>query len=76
MENKIYKTLKSAMDELDGIADSFGVARSTHISLLAGYLIELRNMIAEIAKELEELRKFKEEHTEHDDQRNKVQAES
>lgn len=63
MENKIYGIIKKAMGELESIADSFGVARATHITVLAGHLIELRNAGTEMMKELEELRKFKEEHT-------------
>ena len=76
MENKIYKTLKSAMDELDSIADTYGVARASHITLLANTLLEIKRAVGDLTKELDELRKFKEEHTENDDKRNEVPAES
>lgn len=74
MDNKIFDSIKGAMDELDDIADSFGVNRAHHISMLAGHLVEIRRTSLKMTKELEELRKFKEEHS--DNKRDEVPAES
>lgn len=73
---KIIDHIKQAADLLDKVADSRGVARSTNIALLAQNLLDLSKMVGELLKELDELRKFKEEYGEHDDQRNEVSAES
>ena len=76
MDNKITIKVKKAMEELDRIADTYGVARATHITMLASHLMELNEMVCKQNKELEDLRKFKEEHSEHDDKRNEVSTES
>lgn len=64
MNNKITLKLKEAMDSLDKIADTYGVARSMHITQAASALIEVNREVAALMKELEELRKFKAEQTE------------
>ena len=64
MSNNITAKLKAAMDSLDKIADTYGVARSMHITQAASALIEVNKEVGALMKELEELRKFKEEHTE------------
>ncbi len=63
MDN-ITAKLKAAMDSLDKIADTYGVARSMHITQAASALIEANKEVGALMKELEELRKFKKEHTE------------
>lgn len=75
-ETKKSRTLESAMKTLDKLADSFGVVRATHISMLAKYLVALEAEFKDMLKELDELRKFKEEHTDNDDQCDEVQADS
>ena len=75
MDN-ITAKLKEAMDSLDKIADTYGVARSMHITQAASALIEVNKEVGAMLKELEDLRKFKEEHSEHDDKCNEVSAES
>ena len=75
--NKHQNTnLANAAAELEKVADSHGVARANHISMLARYLVALDSEFTEMQRELNDLRKFKEEHTEHDDKRNEVPAES
>ena len=64
MSNNITAKLKAAMDSLDKIADTYGVARSMHITQAASALIEVNREVGVLTKELEELRKFKGEHTE------------
>lgn len=64
MSNNITAKLKAAMDSLDKIADTYGVARSMHITQAASAMIEVNKEVGALTKELEELRKFKEEHTE------------
>jgi hypothetical protein len=76
MENKIMKEINAAMKSLDSVADSFGAARSTHIAILGNHLLAIREAVIGMQKELDELRKFKEEHSEHDDKCNEVSAES
>ena len=76
MENKIMKEIGGALKSLDNVADSFGAARSTHIAILGNYLLAIRENALAMQKELDELRKFKEEHSEDDDKRNEVSAES
>jgi hypothetical protein len=73
---KLIDLISRSADILDKIADSRGVARSTNIAILAQNLFDLSEEVGKLLKELEELRKFKEEHTEHDDKRNEVPAES
>lgn len=63
MESRIIKNLQRAMDSLDKVADTHGVARSMHITQAASALIEVNREVAGLMKELEELRKFKEEQT-------------
>lgn len=76
MKNEIIGHVKSAMDSLDKIADTYGVARSMHIVRTANALIEVNKEVSAMLKELEELRKFKEEHSGNDDKRNEVSTES
>jgi hypothetical protein len=76
MENKIMNEINAALRSLDSVADSFGAARSTHIAILGNHLLEIRGIATKMQAELEELRKFKEEHSEHDDKCNEVSAES
>lgn len=71
---KLIDLISRSADILDKIADSRGVARSTNIAILAQNLFDLSEEVGKLLKELEELRKFKEEHS--DDQRNEVPAES
>lgn len=73
---KLIDLISSSADVLDKIADSRGVARSTNIAILAQNLFDLSEEVGKLLKELDELRRFKEEHTEHDDKRNEVPAES
>lgn len=67
MNNKIIAKLKDAMDSLDKIADTYGVARSMHITQAASALIDVNKEVGALTKELEELRKFKEEHEEREE---------
>lgn len=67
MEYKITAKLKDAMDSLDKIADTYGVARSMHITQAASALIEVNKEACTLMKELEELRKFREEHKEREE---------
>ena len=67
MDNRISLKLKAAMDELDKVADTYGVARATHIALLANHLIEMAGLLADIETN-------KERHD--DDKRNEVPTES
>lgn len=67
MEYKITAKLKDAMDSLDKIADTYGVARSMHITQAASALIEVNKEVGALMKELEGLRKFKEEHEEREE---------
>jgi hypothetical protein len=76
MENKIMNEINAALRSLDSVADSFGAARSTHIAILGNHLLAIRESALAMQKELDELRKFKEEHSEHDDKCNEVSAES
>jgi len=76
MENKIISKVQEAVDTLDVLADSYGIARASKIAVLANHLIEISRNVSAMQKELDELRKFKEEHAEHDDKRNEVPAES
>lgn len=76
MENKIMSEINAAMKSLDNVADTFGAARSTHIAILGNHLLAIREAVIGMQKELDELRKFKEEHSEHDDKCNEVSAES
>ena len=48
MDNRISLKLKAAMDELDKVADTYGVARATHIALLANHLMEMAELLADI----------------------------
>lgn len=65
MENKIMKEINGALKSLDNVADSFGAARSTHIAILGNRLLEISRDVKGMMTELEELRRFKEEHTDH-----------
>ena len=76
MDNKIMNEINAAMKSLDNVADSFGAARSTYIAILGNHLLAIRKAVIGMQKELDELRKFKEEHGEHDDKSNEVSAES
>lgn len=75
MDN-ITAKINAALKSLDSVADSFGAARSTHIAILGNHLLAIREAVIGMQKELDELRKFKEEHSEHDDKCNEVSAES
>lgn len=72
---KLFNLIENAADTLDKVADARGVSRATKITLLSELILSMVKEANAIAKELDELRKFKEEH-EHDDQRNEVPAES
>lgn len=63
MENKIMKEIGGALKSLDSVADSFGAARSTHIAILGNHLLAIRENALAMQKELDELRKYREEHT-------------
>lgn len=76
MDNKIMIEVNEAMKSLDSVADSFGAARSTHIAILGNHLLAIRESALAMQKELEKLRRSKEEHGENDDKRNEVSAES
>lgn len=76
MENKIMSEINAAMKSLDNVADTFGAARSTHIAILGNHLLAIRESALAMQKEIEELRRSKEEHSEHDDKCNEVSAES
>ena len=76
MENKIMNEINAALRSLDSVADSFGAARSTHIAILGNHLLAIRESALAMQKEIEELRRSKEEHSEHDDKCNEVSAES
>ena len=73
---KLINLINQSASALEKIADSRGVARASNITMLSELLLAMADEIGAIAKELDDLRKFKEEHTEHDDQRNEVPAES
>ena len=73
---KLFNLIANAADTLDKVADARGVSRTTKITLLSELILAMVEEANAITKELEELRKFKEEHTEHDDKRNEVPAES
>lgn len=76
MENKIMGEINAALKSLDSVADSFGAARSTHIAILGNHLLAIRDSALAMQTELDKLRRFKEEHSEHDDKCNEVSAES
>ena len=78
MEDDLYQIcfnlIENAADTLDKVADARGVSRAMKITLLSELILAMVEEVNAIAKELEELRKFKEEHS--DDKRNEVPAES
>ena len=76
MENQISNYIMQAAETLEKLADSHGVARAKNIFMLSQLLVSVSAEAGDMMKELDELRKFKEEHSEHDDQRNEVSAES
>lgn len=55
--DKIMSKITSAMNNLDGIADNFGVKRSTYIFLTAQDLVDIRNMARQLLCENAELKK-------------------
>lgn len=73
---KLFNLIENAADTLDKVADARGVSRAMKITLLSELILAMVEEVNAIAKELEELRKFKEEHTEHDDKCDEVPAES
>ena len=74
MKNNITAKVQDAMDTLERIADSYGVARASFIAILANCLNEIGKDVSALQNEVEELREHKEEHS--DDKRNEVPAES
>lgn len=74
MEKNTTAKVQDAMDILERIADSYGVARASYIAILANRLIELGKDVSALQNEVTELREHKEEHS--DDKRNEVPAES
>lgn len=76
MKDNTMAKAQDAINTLDALADCYGIARASKIAILANQIIEISKDISAMQKELMELRKFKEEHTEHDNQRNEVPAES
>lgn len=76
MEKNITVKVQEAMNTLERIADSYGVARASYIAILADRLIELGKEVSALQNEVTELREYKEEHGEHDDKSNEVSAES
>ena len=74
MEKNTTAKVQDAMDILERIADSYGVARASYIAILANRLIELGKDVSALQNEVAELREYKEEHS--DDKRNEVPAES
>lgn len=76
MKKSIEEYIIQSAGTLEKLADSRGVARVKYIYELSQLLVIISQEAGIMAKELEELRKFKEEHTEHDDKRNEVPAES
>lgn len=61
---KLIKLINQAAETLERIADSRGVARASNITMLSEILLAMADGIGGLAKELDELRKFKEEHSE------------
>lgn len=60
---KLINLINQSADVLEKIADSRGVARASNITMLSEILLAMADEIGGLAKELDELRKFKEEHT-------------
>ena len=74
MEKNTISKVQEAMDTLERIADSYGVARASFIAILANRLNEIGKDVSALQNEVAELREHKEEHS--DDKRNEVPAES
>ena len=74
--NELIKLINQSAETLEKIADSRGVARAVNIAHMSDQMLAMAEIIGEVSQELEELRKFKEEHSEHDDKCNEVSAES
>lgn len=60
---KLFNLIGNAADTLDKVADARGVSRATKITLLSELILAMVEEANAITKELDELRKFKEEHT-------------
>ena len=60
-EKNIGAVLVKAASEVERIADTHGVARAKHISVLADYLVRISGLVSEMMRELEELREYKAE---------------
>jgi|GEM_PF-2048651 len=60
---KLINLINQSASTLEKIADSRGVARASNITMLSELLLAMADEIGGLAKELEDLRKFKEEHS-------------
>lgn len=60
---KLINLINQSASALEKIADSRGVARASNITMLSELLLAMADEIGGLAKELENLRKFKEEHS-------------
>lgn len=56
MKNEIMSKLQTAMNTLDRIADTYGVARATHIILLAESLLDLKRFCLQLLRENADLK--------------------
>ena len=74
MAHEKNTNLANAAAELEKVADSHGVARANHISMLARYLVALDSEFTEMQRELNDLRKIKEEHSDDQSQGDEVQT--
>ena len=66
MQNKISNYIMQAAETLEKLADSHGVARAKNIFVLSQLLVSISEEAGDMQKELDELRKFKEEHRDDD----------
>lgn len=60
---KLFNLIGNAADTLDKVADARGVSRATKITLLSELILAMVEEANAITKELDELRKYKDEHT-------------